>query len=482
MKQGLTPCRSTVIMLSFFGHLHPVLVHLPIGILLLACLFMWQSRKDRHENLQPVINVILFWGMISAIASCITGYLLSQSGEYDKGLVSLHQWMGISVAIISAITYYLRKTSTLVKWQWIMGTLLLLLLFITGHLGGSLTHGTDYLTQPLKEMLGTDTPVVTKRKPIANIQEAVIYTDIIQPVFQNKCYSCHGAEKQKGKFRMDQPELLMKGGKDGAVIAAGKPAESELIKRISLPRNDEHHMAPKEKPQLTEQETALLDWWIGGGADFTKKVKDVLQSEKIKTMLMTLQGVHDETIKLPGDVPLEETTPANEGAVNRLRNMGVIVIPVAQNSNYVDANFVTALNTTDSTISLLLTLKKQLIWLKLGHTNLTDTTLKYIGQCTNLTRLQLDHTLITDKGLAQLKTLTHLQTLNLTGTDVTTDGVKSLKNLQQLRSIYLYQTRVDRTEWSELKKIFPQLSIDSGGYTVPFLPTDTMIVKPPKTR
>ena len=216
-------------MLQLFGHLHPVLVHLPIGILLLACLFMWQSRKNKHENLQPVINIILFWGMISAFVSCISGYMLSQSGEYDNELVSWHQWMGISVALISTFTYYSRRKPSLLKWQWLLGTLLLFLLFITGHLGGSLTHGSDYLTQPLRNLLEEDTIAIVKRRPIPNIQEAVVYTDVIQPVLQSKCYSCHGPAKQKGKLRMDQPDLLMKGGKDGAVIIPGKAGESENV-------------------------------------------------------------------------------------------------------------------------------------------------------------------------------------------------------------------------------------------------------------
>ncbi len=161
-------------MLQFIGHLHPVLVHLPIGILLLACLFIWQSRKDKYENLQPVINTILFWGMISAIFSCITGYLLSQSGEYDSELGSWHQWMGISVAAISTLIYFSRKKPSLARWQWLLGAVLLFLLFVTGHLGGSLTHGSDYLTRPLASIFGEDTIATIIRKPLPDVQEAVV--------------------------------------------------------------------------------------------------------------------------------------------------------------------------------------------------------------------------------------------------------------------------------------------------------------------
>ncbi|HEX4850526.1 MAG TPA: DUF2231 domain-containing protein, partial [Puia sp.] len=141
---------------EFIGHLHPVLVHLPIGILLLGCLFLWQSRKDKTENLQSAINVILFWGMVSAIITCITGYILSTTGEYEESLVDFHQWMGISVAVVSILVFYIHKKNILYRWQGLITILLLLLVVITGHLGGSLTHGTDYLTQPLSNV-GSDT-------------------------------------------------------------------------------------------------------------------------------------------------------------------------------------------------------------------------------------------------------------------------------------------------------------------------------------
>src|SRR5579863_9860844 len=104
-------------MLQFLGHLHPVLVHLPIGILLLACLFLWQSRKERYAHLQPAINIILLLGMISAIVSCITGYILSQTGDYDEDTVNLHQWMGISVAVVSVLLFYFRRKTSFQKWQ-----------------------------------------------------------------------------------------------------------------------------------------------------------------------------------------------------------------------------------------------------------------------------------------------------------------------------------------------------------------------------
>ncbi|HLY71702.1 MAG TPA: c-type cytochrome domain-containing protein [Puia sp.] len=467
-------------MLQFLGHLHPVLVHLPIGILLLACLFLWQSRKDRHVNLQPSINVILLLGMISAIAACVTGYILSQTGDYDTDTVNLHQWMGISVAFVSIITYFFYKKRSLRKWQLPLAFVLVILIFITGHLGGSLTHGSDYLTQPLEDLLSDDSLTAFKRKPIPDVQEAFVYGDVIAPIFQEKCYTCHGKSKQKGKLRLEDSVSILKGGKDGVVIIPNKSAESELVKRIMLPREDEHHMAPNEKPQVSDNEITLLKWWIDNGASFSKKVKQLQQPEKIKSALLSLQNASREK-EVDLDVPQTPVEKADESAIQKLKDSGVVVIPVSQNSNYLSVNFVTA-NINDKSISLLLLLKKQLVWLQLNNKPINDSVLSTLAECTNLTKVELAHTNITDKGLSFLKDLKQLRILNLVGTKITTSGLMQLKDLKNLQSLFLFQTNINKDDWAEIKKVFPRTSIDSGGYIVPLLPEDTIIVKPPPVK
>jgi uncharacterized membrane protein len=468
-------------MLQFLGHLHPVLVHLPIGILLLACLFLWQSRRERYAHLQPAINIILLLGMISAIVSCITGYILSQTGDYDEDTVNLHQWMGISVAVVSVLLFYFRRKTSFQKWQLPLAFLLLVLIFITGHLGGSLTHGSDYLTQPLEDLLRNDSAVSFKRKPIANAQEAFVYNDVVQPVLQEKCYSCHGKTKQKGRLRLDDSVSILKGGKDGVVVIPNKANESELVKRILLPKGDEHHMAPKEKPQLSENEIALLKWWIDNGASFSKKSKQLPQTEKIKSSLLALQNSSQE--KKPDDeVPVAPVEKADEAALQKLKGLGVVVIPVARDNNYLSVNFVTASTVSVKDIAFLIPLKKQLIWLNLNNTSINDSVLAVLQQCIAITKLQLARTGITDSGLVYLKDMTELRSLNLVGTKITAAGIKQLQGLKNLKSLYLFQTYIDRQDWSSLKKIFPKVNIDSGGYMVPLLQEDTTIVKPPPVK
>lgn len=460
---------------EFIGRFHPLLVHLPIGILLLALLLQWLARKEQYRLPHAVLKLIWLCGTFTALISCITGYLLSLNGEYDGDTVTVHMWMGIAVAATSLFICAKVFGGQLDAGYKIASVSLLLFLFGTGHFGGSLTHGSDYLTAAF---FNDDDSTGAPQKIIPNIQEATVYTDIVQPMLQSKCYNCHGTKKQKGGLRMDDPQLLMKGGKDGEVIFPGKAEESEMIKRLLLAREHEDHMPPKGKPQLNERQIALLHWWIEQGADFTKKVKEIPQPEKIKPVLAAFQGPAER--KAIGTVPGLPVEPADEKDLKTIRDRGVVIMPVAQNSNYLMANFVTATNINDADLKLLLPLKKQLIWLKSGNTKITDSGMIVIGQCSNIILLQLNHTDITDKGIAYLKSLNDLQSLNLVGTKITANGLLSLQSLKKLTSVFLYQTNIYATDWPVLKKAFPKTMLDTGGYKVPFLPTDTILVAPKK--
>ena len=457
---------------DLIGRLHPLLVHLPIGILLLAGLFQLLSFRQKFSFLQPAIRIILFWGFLSAVASAISGYLLSGSGDYDEQLVNTHKWFGFATAFVSLIAWLSgRWENEFSKWVIL---LMIPLIIITGHLGGSLTHGSDYL---LKGFSSKEKITEKEIKPIADVQEANVYADIVQPIFESRCYTCHDKSKKKGGLRLDEPSFILKGGKDGEVIKPGNADESDMIKRLLLPRKDEDHMPPKEKPQLKENEIALLHWWIATGASFNKKTKELAQPEKIKPLLLALQGAVAK--KALPDMPATPVEAAGEKKLQEMRKRGVVILPVARNSNYLSANFVIVDSVTAKDISLLLSLKKQLVWLKLSDKKIPDTALLPISQLTNLTRLQLDYTSITDKGLASLRSLGNLQYLNLVGTKVTAEGLQQLKDLSQLQAVYIYKTHINTSDWPMLKNTFPKVTLDSGGYKVQFLETDTMIVKPP---
>lgn len=456
-----------------------MLVHLPIGILLVALLLQWMGRKEKYKSFSSAVPVVLLAGALSALAACITGYLLSISDDYDESLVSWHMWMGIATALVSLMLYAKEKNPQFAINKKILSLGLLVLIFVTGHLGGSLTHGSDYLSKPLKNIFSDDTVSPATIQPLANVQEAMAYSDVVKPILATKCYSCHGANKQKGGLRMDDSLRLMKGGKDGKIILPRNSGESELIKRLLLPVDNDDHMPPKEKPQPTEQQIALLQWWISQGAGFDKKVKDMQQDEKIRPALLALQNAAPE-IKESSYLPAKPAAPADAKLIQQLKQAGILVLPVAQNSNYLKVSFITDTTADAKDMQLITQLKEQLVSLQLSNTNADDSALAAISQCTTLVKLFLDSTRITDYGLAKLNTLSNLRYLNLVGTNITSKGLMQLTNLKNLQSLYLYQTKVAANDWAILQQAFPKTYLDSGGYIVPILASDTTELKAKK--
>jgi len=455
---------------EFIAHLHPVLVHLPIGILLMGLLLQALARYEKFASFRPAIPSILLTGLIAAVLSCITGFLLYRNGDYDGSLVSWHMWMALALTFVAfalcARSFFGQVFDRTGGW---LALGLFLLITITGHLGGSLTHGEGYLTGAAPDQ---DPPVL---HPIADVQQAMAYEDIVKPILQSECYSCHGPNKQKGGLRLDNPAMIAKGGKDGLALLPGHADSSELIKRMLLPSSDDHHMPPKDRRQPSRQQQELLSWWIDQGADYTKRVKDLPQSEKIRPALLALQKGPANTQDIDPALPAEPADPADSRAIAALRNAGVVVMPLAQGSNYLSANFSGI--PAASLIHHLLSLKKQLIRLDLSNSGIGDSVATTIAQCTPLRYLVLSNTAITDKSLPSLAQLAELRVLNLVGTRVTAEGLLSMQPPKHLHAVYLYHTRMDSKYWSKLQGLFKGAVLDSGGYTLPALMTDTAVVR-----
>jgi hypothetical protein len=97
------------------------------------------------------------------------------------------------------------------------------------------------------------------------------FTGKVQPVLETHCVSCHNPDKTKGKLLMTTVEGMMKGGENGAVVVPGKPEESALMKRITLPKDDDDIMPPEGGP-LAAADIDVLKQWIAQGAGWPAKV------------------------------------------------------------------------------------------------------------------------------------------------------------------------------------------------------------------
>ncbi len=108
------------------------------------------------------------------------------------------------------------------------------------------------------------------------IPDKVSYNFHVRPILSDKCFACHGPDKNKRKadFRLDIEEFAfapLKETKGAFAIVRGKPEESEMYKRIiSKDPNYQMPSAESHLGLLTENEIKILERWIKQGAKYEK--------------------------------------------------------------------------------------------------------------------------------------------------------------------------------------------------------------------
>ena len=260
---------------EFLGRFHPVLVHLPIGLLLIVPVMELLAFSARFKGLRDSAGFILAVGAFGAVAAAFDGWILGVSGAYAGAAVVRHMWGGVAVAVLAVATLGTRQA--LASKRSALGWFYPLLLAATvvtlswaGHEGGNLTHGDGFLTRympdPLRKVLGLAAPAEAPTAPAAPTDHSA-YTVRIAPIFQKSCVSCHKADKHKGGLRMDSYAELMKGGNDGPALVPGDPKASEIVRRVSLPREDDDFMPSDGHNLLTAEQIELLTQWIAWGAN-----------------------------------------------------------------------------------------------------------------------------------------------------------------------------------------------------------------------
>jgi len=259
-----------------FGVFHPLIVHLPIGFIFFGLVIEIMSFRNFHSAYRPVSKILLFLFHISLFFSIIFGSLLVMSGDYGDYLIDRHITGAILSLICSSVLIILHQTaidsSTLKKIRSyrVVFFITMISIIFTGHFGGMLTHGEDYL-DGITEFGNSESNTKVDVTLIGNMdgklspQQELELSVQARAILAHNCYKCHGPEKVKGDLRLDAKQMILKGGENGPVILPGKAAESELIKRVKLPVGHEDVMPSKGK-HLTEEEIGILSLWIDKGA------------------------------------------------------------------------------------------------------------------------------------------------------------------------------------------------------------------------
>jgi uncharacterized membrane protein len=457
--------------LRFIGRFHPVVVHFPIGMIILGGIM--EGVAAVYRPLRPLRRstlVVFALGSVTALVSVVAGYLLSLEGGYDPALVRLHMWLGIAVLTGAAATTMLklrlRRSHRAGLERAYYGVLMATMgaVTLTGHLGGSLTHGSGYLTYYLpdgvKRLIGPSNARAAETR-ITNIDSAVVYRDLVVPVLTARCTSCHNPDKLKGGLELSTPEGLIKGGDNGAVIVGGSPDDSELLRRITRPPGQKGFMPADGAVPLDVGETELIRWWIANGASFDQQVADI---EEMPTAVATLlRRVAPERPEKRAALYTLVADSVSPKVVAAVRNAGYMVREVAADLPLLQ---VTAVNIRpkvgDAELKQLIPIATQLTWLDLSGTHVGDAGMAVIAKMPNLTRLYLQGTTVGDQGLKQLKGLKHLEYLNLDDTAVTDAGLEHLAGVEGLRSVYLWRTKVTPAGATKLQDTGTALHVALG--------------------
>lgn len=441
----------------FLGRFHPVLVHLPIGFLLLAILMEWYQRL-KGRNLGHLIGYAWLLGSFGGLVSIISGWWLSDSGLYLESDLFFHRWLGVSLVVLAFTGWWLKKNweRYSVGIQTTINILVLLLIFIEGHLGGTLTHGPDYLLEYAPSFIKNklETKEEIGKTDFTNQDSIFVYKDLIEPIFMEKCWACHNSVEKRGLLNMEHPDSLILGGENGPVLIAGNPSESELFNRVTLSQKSQKYMPPVGL-SLTYSEIRLLDWWIVNGANFNMKIEEGEALAPIKSVLAKTYGI-DTTPK-----PWYESVkinPADSVLLTKLINLGFSVKKLGEENNLLDVKY-NDQSLTEEKIKSLMDVADHITWLSLAKSNITDDQLNYITQFPNLTRLELERTQLSDAGIKQLSTLGHLESINLYGSNVSENCLQDLSKIPSLKRVYLWNTSVDKRIAQEFLLNNPQMEI-----------------------
>jgi hypothetical protein len=408
---------------QFLGRFHPMVVHLPVGLILLVPLLELAGRT--RPALLEAAAFVLSLSVLSCLLALTLGYLLAYgSGDSGAGVVH-HMWGGIALTIGVALCFLARAASGELRgiYPYLLACVLLLLAW-TAHQGGSLTHGDEYLTTylpgPLKRF--------TLGRPKTPAFPDSFYARHIHPVFDANCVSCHGPSKVKGGLRLDTYDRLMRGGEDGAIVIPGVADRSTLWKRITLPKDDKKFMPSEGKPPLKPEEIAWIKAWIQQGA-----------SPEVKTLvgINAPEPYREEPVPQVGDYSgkMGEIAQAAKSA-------GVTLVPVSRNLG--DGLILNTVNAGpkfgDAQLASFLPFAPYVVEAELARTSVTDGCFDTLEKFAHLRALHLEGTAITGTGLSKLSQLPQLRYLNLSGTGVTQAAIAPLGSMKNLRHLYLYNT------------------------------------------
>ncbi|MCE9618356.1 MAG: hypothetical protein K8R92_00410 [Planctomycetes bacterium] len=355
--------------LEVLGHLHPLIVHFPIALAIVATLAMTWNWIRRHEGFGDFAVHCTWIAALASVVVSTSGWFFAEADGPESTELFLHRWFGIGS---SAALVLLALATTMVRgdsWPILLnvtrlGSLVAAVgIGVTAHFGGDMVWGEGQVSKPLGEAVSlswnrlrgvpesavqslaevkvqevesqkkdlpaaepaaeppsepasepavnpdSDPAAMPEEKPEAmddahsistlssnalasidlpaggeeppksppasapatpstktpSIPKNLEYNKDIRPIFEARCWDCHGKGQAKGGIAFDHVgELIVKDKKKG-IIVVDKPDASTLVKVIKRSATVKGHMPPKGD-RLSAEQISLIENWIKQGA------------------------------------------------------------------------------------------------------------------------------------------------------------------------------------------------------------------------
>lgn len=484
------------------GEYHPLILHLPIGIVALIVVMevcSWLS----FGRYRPMTGVGLFLAFVTGTLACVTGFFdLTVSGYQAETWGDPwfdHMAYGVIFVGVLGLAFLAkiwgRRNGSRGP---IYGILLLGAAGLMGwgaHIGGVKVHKTDPVENTLKglgvlkddEAGGGDVadPEPSGPKPPV---DRLAFAEVIVPIMESKCLDCHSEEagKSKGGLWMDTYENLLIGGdladdepEEYSTLVPGDAEKSYMIQVLHLPEDDDLHMPPKKKKQMEEHEIELLTWWVanipasdtledktlgemGAPPNILEAAAKMVSPEERKAMEAKLKAEKEAIEKAKAEK--REALQTSLDTLKQDPNFKTSLGYASQDSTDLEFTAVSLREKlNDETFAKLAPVAESLTTLKLGSSSVSEAAI--VGQLPamkNLTKLDLSQTEVGDGVLDVVATLENLEYLNLYGTQVTDAGIMKLKTLGNLKDLYLWQSKATPAGGEALKKELPGVEITFG--------------------
>lgn len=433
--------------LQVVGRMHPMLLHFPIVLLLLAgVLINVQGRINKSFLVATLIRELLFAGALSVALTAIAGLLLANEGGYEGPVFQWHKWTGVMVSLLALVLFggYGRRMKGSRALTLVVTNGSMALVLMVGHFGASLTHGENFLLDPLRKT----------QDEVFDLSTARVFEEAVMPILRAKCLSCHNTGKPKGGLALTDAAAIQRGGDHAPVLVGGVPSESLLIQRLLLDIDHEHRMPPKGKPQLTPEELTLLQAWVAHGATFDMHVATLSEDD---SLLVAIRHVYSVSSSDTYDFPA-----ADAALVAKLNTPYRTVEPVASGSPALNINVFGADFYSPESLAELKPLAEQIVALNVNGMPVNEADMEVVRQFVNLRKINLNNTPVKDESLQVLRALSKLAVVSLVGTGVTVNGLETLLESPELKQVFVWNTAIGAHEIEQWESRYPDKRIERG--------------------